>query len=99
MYRFSRRGILGAARKFSSSGSSSESHYETLGLKPSATQAEVKAAYFELSKLYHPDKTKGSEESLDKFRSITEAYEVLGKSALEQNSFCKHNLTLMKFFR
>lgn len=53
--------------------------YTILGVKASATQGEIKSAYYELSKVYHPDSNKGSEDSLAKFRQITDAYEVLGK--------------------
>lgn len=58
---------------------SSTSHYTSLGLTPAATQADIKKAYYELSKIYHPDKNDGSEESLRMFRAITSAYEILGK--------------------
>lgn len=54
-------------------------HYKALGLTPSATQSEIKSAYYKLSKLHHPDKNNGSEESAKKFRAITAAYEILGK--------------------
>lgn len=54
-------------------------HYKSLGLSPDATQSEIKSAYYKLSKIYHPDKNNGSEESTKKFRDITTAYEVLGK--------------------
>lgn len=54
--------------------------YTVLGVKSSATQGEIKSAYYELSKIYHPDSNKGSQDSLDKFRQVSNAYEVLGKS-------------------
>lgn len=53
------------------------SHYETLEVNSRATQGEIKSAYFKLSKQYHPDKNK-SDEASEKFRDISEAYEVLG---------------------
>lgn len=49
--------------------------YTRLGLTASATQDEIKKAYYELSKKHHPDRNDGS---TNKFRSITEAYEILG---------------------
>ncbi|XP_066983348.1 uncharacterized protein [Macrobrachium rosenbergii] len=52
-------------------------YYDTLGITPKATHAQVKNAYYDLSKRYHPDQYKGNDGSL-KFREITEAYEVLG---------------------
>ncbi|XP_044764205.1 dnaJ homolog subfamily C member 30, mitochondrial-like [Coccinella septempunctata] len=50
--------------------------YESLELKPGATQADIKEAYYRLSMKYHPDRNKGEEASV-RFRQITEAYEVL----------------------
>lgn len=51
-------------------------YYEVLGLSKGASAAEIKKAYRKLSKQYHPDinKEEGAEE---KFKEITEAYEVL----------------------
>lgn len=60
------------------------SHYDSLGLTPASTQNDIKQAYYKLSKLYHPDKNKDSENAADKFRAITEAYEVLGNYRLRK---------------
>mgnify|MGYP004705242659 FL=1 len=51
-------------------------YYEILGVKPEASEAEIKAAYRKLARQYHPDKNKdaGAE---DKFKAINEANEVL----------------------
>jgi len=51
-------------------------YYDILGVKPEATEAEIKAAYRKLAKKYHPDRNKeaGAEE---KFKAINEANEVL----------------------
>jgi curved DNA-binding protein len=51
-------------------------YYATLGVKPEASDAEIKAAYRKLARKYHPDVSKeaGAEE---RFKSINEAYEAL----------------------
>lgn len=54
--------------------------YARLGLTGAATQDEIKNAYYELSKQHHPDKNEGSDEAAKQFRSITEAYEILGNT-------------------
>uniref|UniRef100_A0A1L8DTW7 Putative dnaj-class molecular chaperone n=1 Tax=Nyssomyia neivai TaxID=330878 RepID=A0A1L8DTW7_9DIPT len=59
-------------------------HYDVLGLTPKATQNDIKAAYYKLSMMYHPDKNKGSDEAAEKFRDITTAYEVLGTYRLRR---------------
>lgn len=61
-----------------------KSHYDILGLSPKATQVDVKAAYYNLSKVYHPDKNKGSIEAAEKFRDINAAYEILGNYKLRR---------------
>jgi molecular chaperone DnaJ len=55
-------------------------HYQVLGLNSNATSDEIKKAYRKLSKIYHPDINK-SPEAENKFKEISEAYQVLtGKS-------------------
>jgi len=51
--------------------------YERLNLAPEASDREIKSAYRKLSVQYHPDKNQGNQAAVDKFREITEAYEVL----------------------
>ena len=53
-------------------------YYSTLGVDKSASQEDIKKEYRKLAKKHHPDlnrKTKGAEE---KFKTINEAYQVLG---------------------
>ncbi|XP_061400043.1 dnaJ homolog subfamily C member 30, mitochondrial-like [Musca vetustissima] len=59
-------------------------HYNVLGISRRATQSEIKAAYYRLSMLYHPDKNQGSDTAALKFREITQAYEVLGNYKLRR---------------
>jgi curved DNA-binding protein len=51
-------------------------YYDILGVKPDASEAEIKAAYRKLARQYHPDKNKeaGAEE---RFKAINEANEAL----------------------
>lgn len=52
-------------------------HYETLGISPTATQAQVKQAYRQLAKQFHPD-AQTSESTHEKIAQVNAAYEVLG---------------------
>ena len=40
-------------------------------------QSEVKKAYFQLAKKYHPDTNQGDQKAAEKFKEASEAYEVL----------------------
>lgn len=51
-------------------------YYEVLGLKKGAQPEEIKKAYKELAKKYHPDVSK-EHEAEKKFKEINEAYSVL----------------------
>lgn len=66
-------------------------YYEVLGLRPGASQDEIKKSFRSLALKYHPDKNKGSEESKQKFMKIVEAYEVLSdeqsRRKYDENSF------------
>jgi curved DNA-binding protein CbpA len=48
--------------------------YKTLGVAPSASDAEVRAAYRRLVQLHHPDHNGGSPESERRFEEVQEAY-------------------------
>ncbi|MCX6803249.1 MAG: molecular chaperone DnaJ [Candidatus Diapherotrites archaeon] len=51
-------------------------YYEKLGLKKSASSEEIKRAYKELAKKYHPDVSK-EHEAEKKFKEVNEAYTIL----------------------
>ena len=48
--------------------------YQVLGVSPSASDDEVKAAYRRLAKQYHPDRNNGSPEAEKKMMQINDAY-------------------------
>ena len=53
-------------------------YYQVLGVAKKASQDEIKKAYRKLAVKYHPDKNPGVKSAEDKFKEISEAYEVLG---------------------
>jgi molecular chaperone DnaJ len=52
-------------------------YYKVLGVPKTATAAEIKKSYRELARKYHPDANKGSADAEERFKEITEAYNVL----------------------
>ncbi|SDY40702.1 DnaJ C-terminal domain-containing protein [Tindallia californiensis] len=53
-------------------------YYKILGISKEASQSEIKKAYRQLAKKYHPDKHPDNQEMEKRFKEINEAYEVLG---------------------
>ena len=51
--------------------------YECLGLTKSADEKEIKSAYRKLAKKYHPDTNPGDKQAEQRFKEVTEAYNVL----------------------
>jgi len=51
--------------------------YRTLGVTPTATPEEIKAAYIDRCKRYHPDRHQGNLEMQQKFVEVKEAYQKL----------------------
>jgi molecular chaperone DnaJ len=52
-------------------------YYKTLGVSRDASDEDVKQAYRKLAVKYHPDRNGGSADSEERFKAITEAYDVL----------------------
>lgn len=52
-------------------------YYEVLGVSKNAAVKDIKKAYYQLAKKYHPDTNKGDPNASKKFQEVSEAYEVL----------------------
>ncbi|XP_048581575.1 uncharacterized protein LOC5507516 isoform X1 [Nematostella vectensis] len=55
-----------------------KNHYDVMKLLPTATQREIKSAYYELSRIYHPD-LNSSAEARERFAELTLAYNTLSR--------------------
>jgi len=56
--------------------------YVTLGVKPSASQDDIRAAYRKLAKELHPDARPGDSEAEDRFKAVTAAFRFLSDAEL-----------------
>ncbi|GLX96278.1 molecular chaperone DnaJ [Herbidospora sp. NBRC 101105] len=52
-------------------------YYGVLGVPKTATPEEIKKAYRKLARQYHPDANKGNKETEEKFKEVSEAYDIL----------------------
>ena len=55
-------------------------YYEVLGVDRSASEDQIKKAYRQQAKKYHPDLNPGDKTAEEKFKEVNEAYEVLSDS-------------------
>ena len=58
--------------------------YQILGVSRTASEDEIRKAYRRLAKQYHPDVNKGNKEAEEKFKDISEAYNVLSDKKQRQ---------------
>lgn len=59
-------------------------YYEVLGVAKNASDADLKKAYRQLAKKYHPDTNPGNKDAEAKFKEASEAYAVLSDSQKRQ---------------
>src|SRR5215510_8352727 len=53
-------------------------YYTVIGVPASATQDEIKKTYRKLAAKHHPDKNPNDPKAAERFKEISEAYQVLG---------------------
>ena len=63
---------------------SAKDYYKILGVDEKAGDGEIKKAYRRLAKECHPDANPGDKQAEERFKEISEAYEVLGDKAKRQ---------------
>lgn len=61
-------------------------YYEVLGVDRSASEDQIKKAYRQQAKKYHPDLNPGDKTAEEKFKEVNEAYEVLSDSEKRLNT-------------
>lgn len=67
-----------SSRSIFSQSSGNEDLYAILGVSRSASQKEIKRAYYQLAKKYHPDLNQNNPQASVMFHRLAAAYEVLG---------------------
>lgn len=58
--------------------------YEILGIGRGASEAEIKKAYRQMAKKYHPDLNKGDKIAEERFKEAADAYQVLSNAELKE---------------
>ena len=63
---------------------SKRDYYEVLGVDRSATKEHLKKSYRKLAMKYHPDRNQGDAKADEKFKELSEAYEILSDDQKRQ---------------
>ena len=71
-------------------------YYATLGVSRDAKPEEIRKAYRRLARKYHPDVNPGNKAAEEKFKELSEAYEILGdekkRQVYDQYGFYSDNI-------
>ena len=62
-----------------------KNYYDILGVNKNASDDEIKKAYRNLAKKYHPDLNPGNAEAAEKLKEVNQAYSVLSDKTKKQN--------------
>ena len=57
----------------------SKDYYTTLGVSRGASDQEIKRAFRKLAKEHHPDRNPDDPAAEERFKEVSQAYEVLGR--------------------
>lgn len=72
------KGKTSKGKNLTGKASKGTNYYDLLGIRPNASSQEIRRAYRDLSKLYHPDTTElESAIAVPKFQALNEAYATL----------------------
>lgn len=71
--------VLSASQRSISTTSSlsAKDYYKILGISKNSSAKDIKKAYYQLAKKYHPDTNKDDPNASKKFQEVSEAYEIL----------------------
>src|SRR6266487_5028056 len=72
---------------------SSKDYYRILGVRPNATNSEIKKSYRRLAIKYHPDKNPDDILAEAAFKEIAEAYDILSDAKKREDYHYKHFYT------